>query len=258
MRRAFRIPTLLLGLLAAGSIAFLAREIMTSKAKAQGGAKGQGRFPPIEKKMRPILTKALAEKGMTYGSPVFLRAFKKERVVELWIEDRKTEEFSLFRTYKVCAASGDLGPKTKQGDLQVPEGFYFVKKGSFNPWSSYHLSFDIGYPNAYDRHHKRTGSLIMIHGNCVSLGCLAMTDRKIEEIYTLAHAALINGQPFFRVHIFPFRMTEEAMTDEGLEKHQKWMPFWENLKIGYDWFEKRKQPPDVNLDRTKGEYTFSE
>jgi len=123
--------------------------------------------------------------------------------------------------------SGELGPKFKQGDGQSPEGFYFVKPGQMNPYSSYHLSFDLGYPNTYDRAHGRTGDYLMVHGDCVSIGCYAMTDAGIEEIYTLMGAALKGGQPFVRVHAFPFPMTEE-----NLKRHEgnKNIEFWKNLK----------------------------
>jgi len=120
-----------------------------------------------------------------------------------------------------------------------------------NPNSSYHLAFNIGYPNAYDEAHGRTGSYIMIHGSNVSIGCLAMTDEKIEEIYTLANAALDGGQPFFRVHIFPFRMTEARMRKAASSPH---FPFWENLKIGYDFFEESQIPPNVEVGEKR--YVF--
>ena len=203
---------------------------------------------------RPRLrrTKLIAsEKGLALGSPVFIRAFKEERELELFVEDKGTGKFKLFRTYPIAAASGDLGPKLAEGDGQVPEGFYFVGPKAMNPNSKYHLSFNIGFPNEYDRAHGRTGSFIMIHGNAVSIGCLAMTDEKIEEIYTVADAALEAGQPFFRVHIFPFRMTGERMEKAA---DSEWIGFWENLKTGYDLFEKNRIPPSTTVkDR---EYIF--
>jgi murein L,D-transpeptidase YafK len=119
------------------------------------------------------------------------------------------------------------------------------------PDSRYHLAFNIGYPNAYDRHHGRTGSLIMVHGNRVSIGCLAMTDAKIEEIYTLCAAAHTGGQRFFRVHIFPFRMSEERMKRAA---GSEWQAFWENLQQGYDVFEKTRIPPEVTVQ--DGRYAF--
>ncbi|MEM9235534.1 MAG: L,D-transpeptidase family protein, partial [Verrucomicrobiota bacterium] len=136
-------------------------------------------------------------------------------------------------------------------DLQVPEGFYFVPPSKMKPDSTYHLAFNIGYPNAYDRHHGRTGSFIMIHGNEISIGCLAMTDEKIEEIYTLCDAAHKNGQRFFRVHLFPFRMSNARMLKA---KGSQWHKFWLNLKEGYDYFEEKRLPPDVTL--SAGRYAF--
>ncbi len=194
---------------------------------------------------------ALAEKSLVRGAPVFIRAFKKERELELFLRDEATGKFSLFRTYPIVAASGDLGPKLAEGDGQVPEGFYFVPPKAMNPNSSYHLSFNIGFPNTYDRAHDRTGSYIMVHGSNVSIGCLAMTDEKIEEIYRLCEAAHKAGQPYFRVHIFPFRMTDENM---AAAKDSEWLPFWENLREGYDHFEKNKIPPDATVKDLR--YTF--
>lgn len=133
----------------------------------------------------------------------------------------------------------------------APEGFYFVKPNQLNPYSTYHLSFNLGYPNQYDRIHKRTGSALMIHGSCVSIGCYAMTDAYIEEIYTLVYLALKQGQPFFSVHIFPFPMNEDNM-----DKHNtsEWNAFWEHLKEAYDYFEDKKTPPNVWVHNKK--YVF--
>jgi murein L,D-transpeptidase YafK len=190
---------------------------------------------------------------MEFGAPVFLRAFKEERVLELFALHRATGTFKLFRSYPIAAASGTLGPKLAEGDGQVPEGFYAVPPSAMNPDSRYHLAINIGYPNAYDRSHRRTGSLIMIHGNRVSIGCLAMTDEKIEEIYTLCAAAHAGGQPFFRVHVFPFRMTGGRM---GKAAGSEWEAFWENLKQGHDWFETHRVPPDATV--RDGRYHFRE
>ena len=202
-------------------------------------------------KVAPSLIHSLNPAGLSYGAPVFLRIFKKEMELELWVQNRNA--FKLFRTYDIVAMSGHLGPKLREGDRQAPEGFYFVTPSRMNPNSRFHLSFNLGYPNSYDRAHKRTGSALMVHGNQVSIGCFAMTDSKIEEIYCLADAALRNGQKFFRVHCFPFRMTEENMKDHS---KSEWITFWQNLKIGYDWFEKTNQPPNV-LTRDKN-YVFQE
>lgn len=210
-------------------------------------------------RVRPGLEERLAEKGLRWGSPIFIRIFKEPAVLEVWIEKRS--RFELFETYPVCRFSGDLGPKIREGDGQAPEGFYFVSPAQMNPSSNYHLAFNIGYPNAYDRHHNRTGSAIMVHGSCVSIGCFAMTDAGIEEIYSLAEAALNNGQRFFRVHIFPFRMSEaeieKRMSRRALifeSPHSQWRDFWRNLLEGYEIFERTRIPPDVTV--RAGRYDF--
>ncbi|MEW6520815.1 MAG: murein L,D-transpeptidase family protein [Thermodesulfobacteriota bacterium] len=193
-------------------------------------------------KVAPLLETELSELGVDLGNPIFIRIFKESRELELWVQ--QDEEYRLFKTYAICNLSGKLGPKLKEGDEQSPEGFYAVSERQLNPNSRYHLSFDIGYPNTYDKLRGRTGSALMIHGDCISVGCFAMTDSRIEEIYTLAQEALRNGQGFFRVHIFPFRMTEANMKKH---KRSKWFSFWQNLKEGYDYFEQTKMPPQINV-----------
>lgn len=192
----------------------------------------------------------MKEKNMKKGAPVFIRAFKEERELEVFLQ-AANGTFEHLRTYPIAAASGDLGPKLAEGDGQVPEGFYFSSQQSMKPDSAFHLAFNIGYPNAYDRAHGRTGSYIMVHGSNVSIGCLAMTDEKIEEIYGLCQAALDAGQPFFRVHIFPFRMTEKRMQKAASSEHYD---FWKNLKTGYDIFEQTRIPPNTGVKNKH--YTF--
>lgn len=191
-------------------------------------------------RVKSKLVADLKAKGLRYGNAIFIRIFKAPKKLEVWIKQQK--QFSLFKTYDICTYSGKLGPKQKQGDLQSPEGFYFVTPRQMNPYSRFHLSFNLGYPNEYDRVQERTGDALMVHGNCVSIGCYAMTDEKIEEIYALAEAAFRSGQPFFRVHVFPFYLTAENM--QRFED-SVWLDFWKNLKEGYDWFERTKQPPNV-------------
>jgi len=199
----------------------------------------------------PSLVRDLEEKELAYGAPVFIRVFKEEKELEVWV--KKGEIFKLFRTYGIVAMSGRLGPKLREGDRQAPEGFYFVTPSRMNPNSRFHLSFNLGYPNTYDQAHQRTGSALMVHGNKVSIGCFAMTDAKIEEIYALADAALRNGRKFFRVHCFPFRMTKENMKNHS---DSQWLLFWKNLKTGYDYFERTKQPPNVLMKNNK--YVFEQ
>lgn len=201
------------------------------------------------RRVTPGLKKVLHDKDLEWGAPVFIRIFKEERELELWIQ--KEDTFRKFRTYPIAAMSGVLGPKLAEGDKQAPEGFYYVPPTMMNPRSLYHLSFNIGFPNAYDRSHGRTGSLIMVHGDQRSIGCFAMTDPKIEEIYTLCAAAFQEGQPFFRVHCFPFRMTSERML---AAKGHPWEAFWKNLQEGYRWFEDKKSPPNVEFEA--GSYLF--
>ena len=185
------------------------------------------------------------------GDPLFIRIFKEESLLEVWIRPR--DEYRHLKDYKICAYSGYLGPKEKEGDRQSPEGFYKVKKQQLNPHSKFHLSFNLGYPNAYDRVHNRTGSFLMVHGNCVSVGCYAMTDDKIEEIYALVEGALQKGQKYVQVHAYPFRMTEENM---ALFSDSEWYDFWMNLKEGYDYFEAEKLPPFVKVEHKQ--YTIHE
>jgi len=195
-------------------------------------------------KHTPLLTTAFNQSSLKFGNPVYLRIFKQEAQLEIWVKDEA--KFNLFKTYPICTFGfGGLGPKLAEGDGKAPEGFYYVKANQLNPNSSYHLSFNLGYPNAYDRAHKRTGSALMVHGNCVSVGCYAMTDDKIEEIYTIVNAALSTGQDFFRVHVFPFKMTPENMQKH---KDSQWIDFWKNLKQGYDYFEANNHnPPSVKI-----------
>jgi murein L,D-transpeptidase YafK len=214
-------------------------------------ASANERAKKAEAAVKPGLVRDLKAVGLEYGSPVFIRAFKEERELELHVLNKASGKFDRFRKYPVAGMSGTLGPKLAEGDNQVPEGFYFVPPSAMKPDSTFHLAFNIGYPNAYDRAHERTGTFIMIHGNTVSIGCLAMTDSKIEEIYTLCSAAHANGQKFFRVHIFPFRMTDARMAKAT---GHRWEDFWKNLKQGYDHFEKNKIPPEVSVEELR--YTF--
>ncbi|MBD3224371.1 MAG: 2-dehydro-3-deoxyphosphooctonate aldolase [Caldithrix sp.] len=195
-------------------------------------------------RVRPSLQRALAEQNLQWGAPVFMRIFKQEMQLEIWL--KQDSRFQHFKTYTICTYGRQgLGPKLRQGDGKAPEGFYYVTPNRLNPLSRFHLSFNLGYPNSYDRLHGRTGGALMVHGSCVSIGCYAMTDAGIEEIYATADAALRNGQPFFRVHIFPFRLTNAHLTNH---QDSTWLDFWINLKQGYDFFENNGHlPPDVQV-----------
>lgn len=187
------------------------------------------------------------------GDPVFVRIFKQEGQLELWL--KKNGRYALYRTFPICKWSGRLGPKLKEADYQSPEGFYSVSAKQLHPHSNYHRAFNVGYPNAFDRQNGRTGGLVMVHGACKSVGCFAMTDQGIEEIYGFVEAALRAGQKEIPVHIFPFRMTEANITRETGSGggwlsfvgsgggYRQWVDFWKNLKQGYDKFEQSGEPP---------------
>jgi murein L,D-transpeptidase YafK len=196
--------------------------------------------------MAPLSSATLAEleaKNMDKGSPILVRLFKSEAELEVWKKDR-SGQFALLKTYPICRWSGDLGPKIKEGDRQAPEGFYTITPAQMNPNSSYYLSFNMGYPNAFDRSLGRTGSNLMIHGDCSSRGCYAMTDEQISEIYALGRESFFGGQKSFQVQAYPFRMTPENMAKHRNSRH---MAFWKNIKQGYDHFEVTRQQPRVSV-----------
>ena len=205
----------------------------------------------IRRPPNPTLQDRLEARGFRFGAPAFIRIFKKEEVLEVWLQ-KDSGEYALFLDYPICIYSGELGPKTREGDKQSPEGFYAVGREAMNPNSQYHLSFNLGYPNAYDRAHGYSGSMLMVHGKCVSIGCYAMGDRQIEEIYTLVGSALQRGQPYVRVHAFPFRMTDANLA--AYSEH-RWYDFWRMLKPGYDYFERYHQPPEIDV--IGGQYALS-
>jgi len=206
----------------------------------------------------PQIEQQLTEQEAKLGAPVFIRIVKtvdgglNDGYLELFLQN-SDNKYAVYKKWPICTYSGNLGPKLKEGDGQSPEGFYFVTQGRMNPHSSYHLSFNLGFPNAYDRAQGRTGSYLMVHGDCVSIGCYAMTDDVIEEIYTLMTKAFDGGQSIIRVHAFPFPMTAENMERY---KDDPNIDFWRNLKTGWDWFESSMQPP--NVDVSNKEYSFSD
>jgi murein L,D-transpeptidase YafK len=203
------------------------------------------------------LAQDLVAKGFKPGTPIFIRAFKSEQQLEVWIQD--SLEFRHFRTYPICRVPGLLGPKRKEGDLQVPEGLYWIEV--FNPKSSYHLSMGINYPNASDRilsDPKKPGGEIYIHGNCVSVGCLPITDEKIRELYLLAADARDAGQQQIPVHIFPCRMTPENRQNLLATNRPELLPFWDNLGEAYDFFEQRKILPTYTVEPATGRYRLEE
>lgn len=196
------------------------------------------------------LDQRLAEKGLSRGAPVFMRIFKREHELELWM--KQGDRFVLFTTYPVCRFSGGLGPKLRTGDRQAPEGFYAVGRSQLNPNSRWRRAFNIGFPNLFDRSHGRAGSNIMVHGGCSSIGCYAMTNPVIEEIWDLATAAMDHGQKRFALHVFPFRMTGENLARRQTDP---WFEFWGDLKKGYDLFEQSHRAPRVSV--CQGRYALS-
>lgn len=197
------------------------------------------------------LKQRLEDKGLKAGDQIFIRVFKAESELELWM--RRGEEFVHFATYPICHWSGTLGPKIREGDKQNPEGFYTVGWRQLHRVGRWPRSLNLGFPNVLDRMNGRTGSYILVHGGCSSVGCFAMTNAVIEEIYDLTERALRQGQGAVHVHVFPFRMTEENLTAYA---DSEWIGFWRNLKEGYDAFEATRRPPRVSVCENR--YTIQE
>lgn len=199
--------------------------------------------PKHERAVPEELVKSMKAKGMMVASPILLRIFKEENVMEVWKQNH-TKRYALLNTYEICKWSGKLGPKHQEGDRQAPEGFYHVTPALMNPNSSYHLSFNMGFPNTYDRANDRTGSYLMIHGACSSAGCYSMTDEYVEEIYAMAREAFKGGQKAFQIQAYPFRMTAENMAKKIGHKD---FEFWKMLKEGSDHFEVTNLQPKVDV-----------
>ena len=196
--------------------------------------------------MQPLSERMLTEidrRNMEKESPILVRIFKEESELEVWKED-KTGRLALLKTYPICRWSGELGPKIKEGDRQAPEGFYTISPGLMNPNSNYYLAINMGFPNAYDRANGRTGGFLMIHGDCSSRGCYAMTDEQIAEIYALARESFFGGQKSFQIQAYPFRMTPVNMAKHRNSPH---LAFWKMLKQGYDHFEVTRLEPKVDV-----------
>lgn len=224
----------------------LVASAVVGAAIALAGCNTNSLLPLNERAGQPLSEKMVAEiesKNMDRDAPILIRTFKEESELEVWKQDR-TGRFALLKTYPICRWSGELGPKIREGDRQAPEGFYSITPGQMNPNSQYYLSFDLGYPNAYDRAHGRTGSLLMVHGDCSSRGCYSMTDEQIAEIYALGRDAFFGGQQAFQVQAYPFRMTPQNLAKHRTNPH---MAFWKMLKEGYDHFEVTRLEPKVNV-----------
>jgi murein L,D-transpeptidase YafK len=186
----------------------------------------------------PRLQKALDEKGLSANSGIYLRIFKDESNLEIWIKSGQRYQF--FKSYNICFFSGGLGTKTRSGDGKSPEGFYMIEPKQLNPVSNYYLAINIGYPNKLEVLKGYTGDAIMVHGHCASIGCYAMTNPGIEEIYTLVYKAFESGQQKIHLDIFPFRMDPQHFKAYAANKS---LAFWKTMRPGYDLFEKDHIPP---------------
>jgi murein L,D-transpeptidase YafK len=193
--------------------------------------------------LSPKVMADLAANNLKVGAPLLVRIFKEENEMEVWLQ-QEYGPYVHFRTYQICSRSGVLGPKFQEGDRQAPEGFYMVSQRQMNPKSKYYLSFNIGYPNAFDKAHGRTGTHLMVHGGCSSRGCYAINDEQVQELFSLAREAFLYGQKEFPVHAFPFRMTEQNLLRHAASQHAA---YWRDLKAGYDYFEQFRQPPVVGV-----------
>jgi murein L,D-transpeptidase YafK len=202
----------------------------------------------------PATMALMAQKGMSRNDPILIRSFKKESEMEVW-KRGSNGRYALLKTYPICRWSGQLGPKVREGDRQAPEGFYTVSPAQMNPNSAYYLSFDTGFPNAYDRSFGRTGGNLMVHGSCSSRGCFAMTDENIAEIYALARDSLSGGQRGFQFQSYPFRMTAKNLAQHRLDPN---IAFWKNLKEGSDYFEVTKEEPRVAVTEKRYQFNVSD
>jgi murein L,D-transpeptidase YafK len=200
--------------------------------------------------LSPEIQNKMSEMGLSKASPILIRAYKKESELEVWKADN-SGEYKLLHTYPICRWSGQLGPKKVEGDRQVPEGFYSITPTMMNPNSSFYLSFNVGYPNAFDRQLGRTGSHIMVHGACSSRGCFSMTDRQIADIYAMARESFSGGQQAIQMQSLPFRFTPANLAKHRADEN---LPFWKNLKEGADHFEVTKR--EVKVAACNGKYRF--
>ena len=201
---------------------------------------------PSGRALAPLSDKMLADidaKNMAKESPILVRLFKEESELEVWKQDN-TGHYALLKTYPICRWSGELGPKVKEGDRQAPEGFYPITPGLMNPNSNYYLAINTGFPNTYDRANGRTGAFLMIHGDCSSSGCYAMTDEQIAEIYALARESIFGGQREFQIQAYPFHMTALNMAKH---RNSPSMAFWRMIKEGNDHFEATHLEPKVDV-----------
>ncbi len=191
---------------------------------------------------------------------MYIRTFKYDRILEVWVKGEDKEIFKLFKSYKICMQSGSMGPKRSEGDYQVPEGFYYINE--FNPNSNYHLALGINYPNASDKilsDSFHPGNSIYIHGNCVSTGCIAISDAPIEELYSLASLTKEKGQDFIPVHVFPIKYNVKKSFEylaQATKENQSLQKFAVKLKEAFDYFEDKKKLPVIMINK-KGDYIIN-
>jgi len=227
-------------------VRLLVASVAIAGAVALGGCETDDIAHVGGRALKPLPAALAAEidkRNMPRESPILVRIFKEEAELEIWKQDAEGR-FALLKTYPICRWSGELGPKVKEGDRQAPEGFYTITPGQMNPNSNYYLAFNLGFPNAYDRANDRTGAFLMVHGDCSSAGCYAMTDEQIQEIYALGRDSFLGGQKSFQVQAYPFRMTPLNMAKHRNSPH---MAFWRMIKEGNDHFEVTKAEPRVDV-----------
>ena len=217
------------------------KDVAPDRIERQRAAEA-GRLPLPGTPDMAYLQERLEGQGLKSGSPVLMRLFKAEQQLEIWIE--KENSYVLFASYPICNWSGTLGPKLREGDRQTPEGFYTITSRQLQRFGRWPRALNLGYPNSFDRAHDRTGSYILMHGGCSSVGCVAMTNPVIAEIYGLVAAAMRGGNRYVPVHVFPFRMTEENLS---ARKSSEWQSFWLDLKEGYESFERTHRPPRISM-----------
>jgi len=232
-------------------------EPQTFKDKQQRYPRVRTAFQEKDNQLRSLF----ADRGISYPpQKLFIRVFKREKILEVWVFSTTDAVFKLVKSYPICHTSGNLGPKRREGDLQIPEGFYHIDR--FNPKSNFYLSLGINYPNQADKILGRKGQLggdIFIHGGCVTIGCIPITDKYIKEVYWLAVQAKSNGHAKIPVHIFPAKLDDRTMArlKNTFPNGDTLINFWKNLKIGYNWFERSQKLPTISINRD-GTYQFSD
>jgi murein L,D-transpeptidase YafK len=243
------------------AIALLFANFSFAQDSYLGDTKTAYKIAAIFSRTEDSLSREFKRKNLMWPpASVYIRTFKFDRQIEVWVKDDTSTKYKLFKTYKICMQSGTTGPKRMEGDYQVPEGFYHINE--FNPNSNYHLSLGINYPNASDRilsDASRPGGAIYIHGNCVSTGCLAISDEPIEELYVLASASKNKGQEFIPVHIFPVKYSNKSSMEylnNTIKDNAYLQHFNQNIKEVFDYFETEKELPVIMVNR-KGDYVVN-